>query len=159
MGAHRSLIGLWVLLVIVVSLFASRCDHQNELDSHDGRVGFRFGMRGDTGGDEDFIAVTSDDGIIAAARGQLPLPISERTLHIHGPVTSGNGGYNLDWTWHFVPEDWVLVEESVEVCDVAPSAIGALLEGLPDTLSIIQACPLNSYVKSETRMSFTGQEP
>ena len=151
MRSDRILISPWIVVIIVVLIFATNCDDHNELENFVDTVGFRFGMRGDTTGGEDFIAVTRDDEIIESARGQLMLPISERTFHIHGVVVAGNGGHNLNWSWHFIPEDWVLVEESVEVCDVSPSAIGTWLENLPDTLSTIPVCPLNSYVKSETR--------
>jgi hypothetical protein len=130
-------------------IFASSCDEHNELLNLDDRASFRFGMRGDTTGSEDFISVTRHKELIASARQQILSPIPERTLHIHGVVSSGNGGHNLDWNWHFMPSSWDLVEESTEVCDTSPSAIGALLDALPDTLNTTVVCPLNSYVKSE----------
>ena len=159
MLTHRIFSNAWIVFVILVAALAAACNDQSELESHDDRVGFRFGMRTDTTGVEDFIAVTRDADIIALAREQLVLPVSERTRHIHGPVTFGNEGHNLGWDWHFIPEDWGLAEESVEVCDVAPRAISMLLADLPDTLDKLYACPLHSYVKSEAQLSLTGQKP
>jgi hypothetical protein len=153
METHRVLISPWILLVIVAVVLGANCCDETDLETEDRRVGFRFGMCDDTTGAQDFIAVTGDDDIIASARAQLLLPIPERTFHIHGEVTFGNPGYNLDWSWHFIQETWVLAEESVEVCDVSPSAIAELLENLPDTLDKIYACPLSSYVKSEAQIS------
>ena len=137
MRIDRVLISPWIVVIIVVLNFTTNCDDQNEFVNYDDRIGFRFGMRGDSTRSEDFIAVTRDYEIIASAREQLLLPVSERTLHIHGVVTSGNGDHNLDWSWHFIPTDWVLVEASIEVCDVSPSAISTWLENLPDTLNTI----------------------
>jgi hypothetical protein len=159
MGTHRALSTAWIALVILVAVLTATCSDQHELECRDDTVGFRFGMKGDTTGVEDFIAVTRDADVIALAREQLLLPVSERTFHIHGPVTFGNESYNLDWDWHFIPEDWVLAEESVEVCDVAPRAISMLLADLPDTLDKVYACPFASYVKSEAQLPLTGQEP
>jgi len=158
MRIHRVSGNAWIVLVIMAAGLAVSCNSQDDLERYDDRVGFRFGMRVDTTGVEDFIAVTREADIIALAREQLMLPVSERTFHIHGPVTFGNEGYNLDWDWHFIPEDWVLAEESVEVCDVAPRGISAALADLPDTLDTLYACPLHSYVKSEAQLSLTSQE-
>ena len=152
MGTHRVLSKAWIVLVILVAVLAAACNDQDDLECQDDRVGIRFGMRGDTTGVEDFIAVTRDDDIIALAREQLLLPVSERTFHIHGSVTFGNEGYNLGWDWHFIEDDWVLAENSIEICDVAPRAISMLLADLPDTLDKLFACPLNSYVKSEAQL-------
>jgi len=152
---YRVVVGPRTVLMIAVLVLAVNCNEQCRLENCYHGVGFRFGTRGDTTGAEDFIAVTEDDEILASARAQLLVPVSERTLHIHGNVTFGNGGYNLDWDWHFIPADWVLAEESVEICDVRPSAIGMRLQNLPDTVDIMQACPLHSYVRSETLLVLT----
>jgi hypothetical protein len=106
-------------------------------------------MRGDSTAVEDFVAVTTGESVIAIARQELLLPDTLRTYHIHGDVTHGNGGHNLDWEWHFIPSDWFLAQESIEICDTSPSAISSLLANLPDTQKTILACPLSSYVKAE----------
>lgn len=134
---------------VAMLIFVTNCGDQNELQDLDSSVGFRFGMRGDATGINDFVANTRDEEIIALARDQILLPVSERTFHIHGVVASGDGHHNLDWKWHFISSDWVLAESSVEVCDISPSEIETLLENLPHNLKTIPVCPLNSYVKSE----------
>jgi len=155
MEMHRTPFRSWFVFVIMLLVLASNCNDDCEFETCDASVGFRFGSRGDTASVEDFIAITENDEIIALARSQLLLPVSERTFHIHGNVTFGNGGYNLDWDWHFIPADWVLAEESIEICDVRPSAIGTRLKELPDSIDIMLACPLHSYVKSETLLVLT----
>lgn len=144
-------IGLWVVVAIVLVIFITNCGDENKMQNIDEEAGFRFGIWDDTTGYEDFIAVTTYDEIIALAREQLLLPVSERTFHIHGLVAHGNGGHNLNWRWHFLPSEWELVEESTEVCDTRPSAVSAWLDSMPDTINSILICPLSSYVKAETR--------
>ena len=141
---------LWIVLLIVMLFFTINCDDPNELQDFEEGVGFRFGIWDDTTGCEDFIAVTTGDETIALAREQLLLPVSERTLHIHGLAARGNGGHNLNWRWHFLASEWVLVEASIEYCDTRPSKVSAWLDVMPDTLTSILICPLSSYVKSET---------
>ncbi|UCG52449.1 MAG: hypothetical protein JSW58_02550 [Candidatus Latescibacterota bacterium] len=139
-----------VLTVVCLPLITdcgNECDPQNiEKDT-----GFRFGISFDTTGVEDFIAMTSDEGVIAIARAELMLPASERTFHIHGLIARGDGGHNLEWPWHFLPSLWNLTQESTEVCDAVPSAVGAWFDSLPDTVTSIPFCPLSSYVKAEVR--------
>lgn len=141
----------WPAILIVVLVFLVDCDSENEMHWSDEEVGFRFGMVGDTTGIEDFVAVTTDEEIIETAREQLLLPIPEKTYHIHGLVAHGNEGHNLDWEWHFLASEWVLAEESTEVCDVNPQYIKAILDAMPDTLTSMPFCPLSSYVKAEVR--------
>ncbi len=144
-------IGLWVVALIILPLFILNCDDENILQNIGKETWFQFGMIDDTTGSEDFIAVTTDDEIITLAREQLLLSVSERTCHIHGIVTYGNGGHNLDWQWHFLPSEWQLPEMSVEVCDTNPRAVRAWLESMPDTITSILICPLSSYVKAEVQ--------
>ena len=139
------------ILTIMLLLIISSCSGENRLQDLDEGVGFRFGMWNDTTGIQDFIAGTTNDEIIEIAQGQLLLPVSERTFHIHGLVAHGNEGYNLDWEWHFIPSEWVLAEESTEVCDVNPLYIKELLDLMPDTITSMPFCPLSSYVKAEVR--------
>jgi len=107
---------------------------------------FLLGMHGDTLGVEDFVAVTDDTAVTATVVEQLELAPDLRWLHIHGKLGSTNGGFNLDWDWHFIPSAWKLVEMSIEVCDGRPSGLrnlASLLAG--DSLF----CPWSSYVKKE----------
>lgn len=138
-----------VLLVIASAALFSSCSDERAPQDLAKEVGFRFGIHFDSTGAEDFIAVTADENLIQKAREQLLLDPSQRILHIHGPIARGNGGHNLGWKWHFVPSEWALVEESVEVCDGIPSAADAWIENLPDTVDAILFCPFASYVKEE----------
>jgi hypothetical protein len=45
--------------------------------------------------------------------------------HPHGPIASGDGGFNSPWSWHLVPESVRMVELSIEVCDGSPSHVEA----------------------------------
>jgi len=149
--SKQLLIGLCIIGLILVPIVFPGCDDEKNPQSVSEGTWFLFGMRSDTTGSEDFIAITADDEVIALADEQLSLPVSERLLHIHGMVTFGNGGHNLDWRWHFVPSEWQLVEESTELCDTNPHAVRDWLESMPDTITSIPICPLHSYVKSKVR--------
>jgi hypothetical protein len=140
-----------VLLAIMFLSLIADCAHECDPQNIEKETGFRFGIWYDTTAVEDFMAVTSDAGVIATARRELGLPTSERTFHIHGLIARGDGDHNLEWTWHFLPSRWALAQESVEVCDAIPSAVGAWFETLPDTVTSILFCPLSSYVKAEIR--------
>ncbi len=140
---------LYILLAVASVSLLSSCSDENAPQDLAKEVGFRFGIHFDNTGAEDFIAVTADQDLIQTARSQLLLDPSQRILHIHGPITRGNGGHNLGWKWHFVPSEWALVEESVEVCDGVPSAADDWIENLPDTVDAILFCPFASYVKEE----------
>ena len=139
--------------ILVIALLPSieNCAKEKSPQHLVEEVAFQLGIHGDTTGVEDFIAVTTDEGVIATAREQLLLLASQRTLHIHGPIARGNGGHNLSWPWHFLPSEWILVEESTEICDARPSAVEVWFDTFPDTLKTILFCPLSSYVKAENR--------
>lgn len=79
------------------------------------KVTFEFGMnRGET--NALFLATASKPEIIARAHAELTKPEADRGLHINGTIAEGNEG-NLDWSWHFVDDEWDLAEKSVELCD------------------------------------------
>jgi hypothetical protein len=112
---------------------------------HPDRSGlFLFAMRGLPG---QFVARTSDPTVLEKARTQLQLGSSQRSLFINGPIARGNGDHNLDWSWHFVPDEWDLVEASIEVCDGTPDALEADLERWLNEVG--QFCPWRSYVAAE----------
>ena len=108
---------------------------------------FVFGMRGIADAEGRFVAVTSDPIVLAKLEAELALPAPERLLHIHGSIARGNGGHNLTWSWHFVPESWDLVEISVEVCDGTPRMVEADVASWVDKVGTF--CPWSSYVQSE----------
>ena len=141
------LIVLKVTVTLVIAGLIGACTDESKSPAPTIEVSFRFGMRGDIGGAEDFIAVTLNRDIIAQARGQLALPDSERTLHINGPIERGNGDHNLDWGWHFIPNAWILSGSSVEVCDGGPQGVEDDLDYWIDTVQSF--CPWSYYVKTE----------
>jgi len=96
---------------------------------------------------ENFVAVTSDSAVISMAEQQLALPIEERHLHINGAIDYGNGGHNLDWSWHFIPDQWILTQFSIEICDGNPSYVELDLYYWIEELGYF--CPWTSYVLRE----------
>jgi hypothetical protein len=42
-----------------------------------------------------------------------------------GTLASGNGGFNLPWSWHLIPDTVKFPEISVEICDGCPSDVEA----------------------------------
>jgi hypothetical protein len=76
---------------------------------------------------------------------ELALPAAQRRLHITGPIALGNGGYNLSWQWHFVSEQWDMVEVSAETCDGAPQQVEQDVNHW--VVDIGTFCPWNSYVQ------------
>jgi hypothetical protein len=94
-----------------------------------------------------FVVMTSDPLVIQMARTQLSLPERERNMHINGVIARGNGGHNLNWSWHFVPNQWTLAEISIELCDGVPQMVEDNLDYWVDTVR--QFCPWGSYVLRE----------
>jgi hypothetical protein len=108
-------------------------------------VTFEFVVHGNV--KDSFFASTNDRDTIKAARQQLALPISKRTLFPHGPISKGGGADNGKWSWHYVPNEWSLTEVSMELCDATP---GYIEENLDTWLSEVGIfCPWNGIVYSE----------
>jgi hypothetical protein len=136
-----ALLVAWVLL--------AGCDDSSDpsMDDAPGTVKFLFKMHGDVTGEQDFKAVTSDEEVIAMVRDQLLLPENERNLFIIGPIDRGNDGHNLDWNWHFVPDQWTLTEFAIELCDGNAVLVSQDVDYWVDTVG--QFCPWGSYAASE----------
>lgn len=96
---------------------------------------------------EEFRISTSSPPVIAQARAQLQLPVSERRLFASGSIRAGNAGHNLAWSWHFA--DISLVETAIELCDGRPSMVEADLSYWLSTVG--RFCPWSSYVHAELR--------
>ncbi len=92
-----------------------------------GYIGFKMKMKGEKSEATDFVVITKNQSAIEKARAQLLLSEEKRNLHINGKLEKGNGGYNNKWSWHFIPENWDLVEISIEVCDADPRYVEANL--------------------------------
>lgn len=73
--------------------------------------------------DTSVVAATSNPAVIAEVLADMQKPIAERKM-ISGQIDYGDGGYNHNaghrFLWHFVPNQWELVEMAVEVCDGCP---------------------------------------
>jgi len=71
--------------------------------------------------DTSFVAATSDPVVIQQCLDQLALPLEERFLFPLGSLAKGSGGYNINdthhFSWHFVEDDWQLVEIGIEIYD------------------------------------------
>jgi hypothetical protein len=135
------------LLSILAGFVLVGCSDTDGTGARDDSVTFRFTIRHDTTGAEDFIALTADSAVIAAARSELALAPEERMLHIHGPIERVDGGRNLSWKWRFTPGEWKLVHFSMELCDGNPSWVEAEIDYWVDTIGVF--CPWNSYVEEE----------
>jgi hypothetical protein len=107
---------------------------------------YEFLMRGGPES-ESFIAETNNPEVIALVESQLALPADERSMHISGAIEAGNAGYNKNWSWHFVTEDWTLADFSIELCDGQPSMVEGDLDYWLNTVQ--RFCPWNSYVSRE----------
>lgn len=143
--ARRFLLILCTATAAAVSACSGEEEGPTRLDLPKGAY-FLFGMVGDSTGAEDFVAVTSDSVVVETARQLLRLPAGERQRHAHGFIRAGSGGVNLDWNWHFIPDQWDLVEMSVEVCDGRPSFVHNYLD---EWLELGYFCPWGSYIKEE----------
>src|SRR4030088_2680953 len=107
---------------------------------------FLFGMRFDSTGAQDVIAVTSEPEVISKATQELEKPVSQHALFISGAIDRGNSG-NRNWNWHFKLNEWDLVEGSTEVCDGRPSYVEQSIDYWVDTVQ--RFCPWGSFVKQE----------
>jgi hypothetical protein len=95
---------------------------------------------------ERFVVATSNKTIISKARKELSLPRDQRTLFFSGAIAEGNSGHNQPWSWHAVPNNWDLVEISMELCDGRPSGVES---NLKLWLRIGRFCPWASRVVAE----------
>jgi hypothetical protein len=108
---------------------------------------FIFGMREISDDEGRFVAVTSNPDVLAKLEAELALPADQRSLHIHGAIATGSGGHNLSWHWHFVPDEWDLVEISIELCDGTPQLVEEDVDYWVETIGAF--CPWASYVQGE----------
>lgn len=73
--------------------------------------------------DSSFIAATSDQVVIDSVLANLSRPLMQRNF-ISGQIDYGNGGHNHNsshwFLWHFIPNQWNLVELAMEICDGCP---------------------------------------
>ncbi|HOK52089.1 MAG TPA: T9SS type A sorting domain-containing protein [Bacteroidales bacterium] len=102
------MIGTMTLLSLAQSLryfeFSTQCGHGNWQDSS-------------------FIAATSVQEVIDSVIADLQRPYEQRKF-ITGPIAPGHGGHNHNanhwFKWHYIPNEWVLTEMAIEICDGCP---------------------------------------
>jgi len=107
---------------------------------------FKVGIHGE---DEssDFIIVTNDSSRIDQCRFQLELSEENRNLHINGYIDYTDGGFNTPWNWHIIPNEWVLAEMSIGLCNGTPEQVESDLGYWIDNVG--QLCNWGSFIKSE----------
>jgi glucose/arabinose dehydrogenase len=93
-----------------------------------------------------FAVATDDPELIAQCRDQLELPVEARQ-HVNGVLRAGHGGFNVGWSWHLDPDDWVLAEVSIEVCDGAPEYVESELDTWLEDVG--RYCPWGSFIAAE----------
>jgi hypothetical protein len=141
---HHRLLTIAVIfsLALILSCSGTSPDDENtphfyEFTHSDGSISYSF------------VAETTDPEVIEKAENQLQLPLEQRNLHIHGDIERGNDGYNNNWSWHFTPDSWNLVEVSVEVCDGRPQMVEDNLDYWVDEVGYF--CPWSSVVLQEVQ--------
>lgn len=71
--------------------------------------------------DTSFVAATTNPKVIQQCLNQLKLPVASRKLFPLGKIDDGNLGYNKNgshnFSWHFIEDDWELVELGIEIYD------------------------------------------
>ena len=73
-------------------------------------------------GEEDtsnYVVTTNNNDLIDQCLEQLALPEDERLLHINGFLDYGDSGFNQPWSWHIIPNEWVLAEMSIGTCNLS----------------------------------------
>lgn len=131
------------LLSVLLLLFAISCS--TDSDDQDNRY-FEFTHQNEEI-NYSFTAKTSDPEVIAKIEDQLDMPFEQRNLHINGDIARGSKDYNPDWSWHFVPGEWDVVEISVEVCDGRPRMVEDDLDYWVDQVGYF--CPWSARVSRE----------
>ncbi len=139
---RRCLAGTAIVLLLV-SL--ASCGDGGSVVPRAGPTTFLFGMRGLPDAEGQFAAVTSDPAVLAKLESELRLPASDRQLHISGPIAAGNDGQNLSWSWHFVPDQWDVVQVSAELCDGTPQLVESDVSHWVKDIGSF--CPWGSYVQ------------
>ncbi|MDZ7691860.1 MAG: hypothetical protein U5K69_12155 [Balneolaceae bacterium] len=104
--------------------------------------------------DYTMVAATSDPDVIAKLEQELQKPFGDRNRHINGDIARGNKAYNGQWSWYFIPNEWDLVEASVEVCDGRPGMVEENIDYWVDQVGYF--CPWSSRVVREVTPTIGG---
>ena len=101
-------------------------------------------------GEEDtsnYVVTTNNNDLIDQCLEQLALPEDERLLHINGFLDYGDNGFNQPWSWHIIPNEWVLAEMSIGTCNGEPEDVESNLDYWIGTVG--QLCNWGSFIKEE----------
>ena len=98
---------------------------------------------------ETYLAWTSDTSVIQQVEAQLALPQGQRNQHINGRILRlpEQCDLNQPWSWYFVPGEWSLVDQSIELCDGNPQFVEENLDEYVDNFG--RYCPWGSIVLRE----------
>jgi hypothetical protein len=96
----------------------------------DAAVTFAFRLRG-LPASEEFSSGQHVGRFHRAGPGSTRLARSAAPAFCQRAIRAGNGGHNLQWSWHFA--DAALVDAAVELCDGRPSMVEASLDYWLDT--------------------------
>jgi len=109
-------------------------------------VFFTIGIHGaeDT---SNYVVTTNNNDLIDQCHEQLALPEDERFLHINGFLDYGDSGFNQPWSWHIIPNEWVLAEMSIGTCNGEPEDVESDLDYWIGTVG--QLCNWGSFIKEE----------
>jgi len=109
-------------------------------------VFFTVGIHGaeDT---SNYVVTTNNNDLIDQCQEQLALPEDERFLHINGFLDYGDSGFNQPWSWHIIPNEWVLAEMSIGTCNGDPEDVESDLDYWIGTVG--QLCNWGSFIKEE----------
>ena len=109
-------------------------------------VFFTIGIHGaeDT---SNYVVTTNNNDLIDQCHEQLALPEDERFLHINGFLDYGDSGFNQPWSWHIIPNEWVLAEMSIGTCNGDPEDVESDLDYWIGTVG--QLCNWGSFIKEE----------
>ena len=119
---------------------------------------FRVVCGHDNWQDTALVAATNDTTLIAQLQSELVKPLDERQF-INGPIAHGDGGHNANashrFAWHFVPNEWELVDLSIEVCSGCPyTDLDANPAYWVDNLG--RFCPWSAHPVGEIEDPLTG---
>ncbi|TNE72758.1 hypothetical protein EP331_06475 [bacterium] len=114
-----------LLLLALIIAAISACTKDKTVHLNPDLRYFRFSSCSvDTHGnwqDTSFVAATANQNVILKITQQLAKPYQERDLFPLGKLAAGSGGYNTNAThhfsWHFVEDDWDMVEMGIEIYD------------------------------------------
>lgn len=145
-----------ILLLLLAALFTySGCQKGDEPPACEfqAETGSRFFEFEHSSSGKTFVAWTTDTAVVNDVLQQLALPEAERKQHINGPIARNPEGCQLNgpWSWYFVPDEWILADLSVEVCDGNPDFVE---ENLDEYIRIGHYCPWSSFVKREVEQPF-----